>query len=135
MSVNKVILVGRVGKDPEIKYLDGGTAVANFPLATSESYKDKSGEKKEVTEWHNISIWRSLAEVVEKYVKKGSLLYLEGKIKTETYEKNGEKRYSTKIVCNQMQMLGGNQTKEQKPADSFDNEPTPPPDDINEFPF
>jgi len=79
MSINKVILVGNVGKDPEVRYLDSGVAVANFPFATSETYKNKQGEKVTNTEWHNIVMWRGLAEVVEKYVNKGSQLYIEGK--------------------------------------------------------
>ncbi len=107
MSVNKVILIGNVGKDPEVRYLEGGTAVANFPLATSESYKNKSGEKVTSTEWHNIVIWRGLAEVVEKYVKKGSQLYIEGRIRTRSWEdKEGNKRYTTEIYGDNMQMLG-----------------------------
>jgi single-strand DNA-binding protein len=107
MSVNKVILVGNVGKDPEVRYLEKGVAVAKFPLATSETYKGKDGEKVTATEWHNVVLWRGLAETVEKYVKKGSQLYIEGKIRTRTYDdKDGNKRYVTEIVADLMQMLG-----------------------------
>lgn len=105
MSVNKAILIGRVGKDPEVKHLDGGTAVANFSLATSEKYKNKSGEMVENTEWHNIVLWRQLAELTEKYVHKGDQLYLEGKITTRNYDKDGTKHYVTEIVADQMRFL------------------------------
>lgn len=133
MGINKVILVGNVGKDPEIKHLENGTAVANFPLATSESYKNKSGEKVTNTEWHNITVWRGLAEVVEKYVKKGNQLYLEGKIKTRSWDdKDGNKRYTTDIIANNMEMLGAKSNSntqneaapQQKQADEPVNEET-----------
>ena len=107
MSINKVILVGNVGKDPEVRYLDSGVAVANFPLATSETYTAKNGERVSNTEWHNIVAWRGLAEVTEKYIKKGKQLYIEGKIKTRSYEdKDGIKKYMTEIYADSMQMLG-----------------------------
>ncbi len=107
MSVNKVILVGNVGKDPETRYLEGGTVVSRFPMATSEVYKNRAGEKIENTEWHNIVAWRGLAEIVEKYVKKGSQLYIEGRIKNRSYtDKEGNTRYTTDIVADNMQMLG-----------------------------
>lgn len=107
MSVNKVILVGNVGKDPEIRHLDKGVSVANFPLATSESYTAKTGEKVSTTEWHNIVAWRGLAEVAEKYVKKGMQLYIEGRIRTRSWDdKDGVKRYTTEIYADAMQMLG-----------------------------
>ena len=107
MSINKVILVGNVGKDPEVKYLESGTAVARFSLATNESYKNKSGEKVTNTEWHNIEVWRGTAEFVEKYLKKGAQIYVEGKIRTENWEdKDGNKRYTTKILVDSLQMLG-----------------------------
>lgn len=108
MSVNKVILVGNVGRDPEVRYLDKDVAVANFPLATSESYTAKNGEKVTTTEWHNIVIWRGLAKVVEQYVKKGDRLYIEGRIRTRSWEdKDGNKRYTTEIYGDNMEMLGG----------------------------
>jgi single-strand DNA-binding protein len=108
MSVNKVILVGNVGRDPEVRHLDKDVAVANFPLATSETYSAKSGEKVTTTEWHNIVIWRGLAKVVEQYVKKGDRLYLEGRIRTRSWDdKDGNKRYTTEIYADNMEMLGG----------------------------
>jgi single-strand DNA-binding protein len=108
MSVNKVILVGNAGKDPEVRHLDSGVAVANFPLATSETYTAKNGERVTTTEWHNIVLWRGLAEVAEKYVKKGQLLYIEGRIRTRSYDdKDGNKRYMTEIYGDAMRMLGG----------------------------
>lgn len=107
MSVNKVILVGNVGKDPEVRHLDSGVAVANFPLATSETYTAKNGERVSTTEWHNIVLWRGLAEVAEKYVSKGRQLYIEGRIRTRSWDdKEGNKRYTTEIYGDQMQMLG-----------------------------
>lgn len=105
-GVNKVILVGRVGKDPEVKYLEGGAAVAKFTLATNESYKDKQGNKVESTEWHNIVMWRQLAELAEKFVRKGNMLYLEGKIKTRTYGEGDAKKYFTEIIADEMTFLG-----------------------------
>lgn len=107
MSVNKVILVGNVGKDPEVKYLDNGVAVCNFSLATSETYNNKNGEKVTQTEWHNIVLWRKLAEIAETYVKKGMQIYVEGQIRTRSWEdKDGVKRYTTEILGTTMQMLG-----------------------------
>jgi len=107
MSVNKVILVGNVGKDPEIRYLEGGTAVCSFPMATSETYRNREGERVTTTEWHNIVLWRGLAEVAERYVKKGSQLFIEGRIRTRSWDdRDGNKRYTTEIVADNMQMLG-----------------------------
>jgi single-strand DNA-binding protein len=107
--INKAILIGNVGKDPEIRTV-GDNKVANFSLATSETYKDKSGNKQTNTDWHSITIWGKLADVVERYVKKGDRLYLEGKISYRSYDdKEGVKRYVTDIVCNSMTMLGGKQ--------------------------
>ena len=107
MSVNKVILVGNVGKDPETRYLEGGTAVCSFSLATSETYRNRDGEKITNTKWHNIVLWRGLAEVAEKYVKKGSQLFIEGRIRTRSWDdRDGNKRYTTEIVGDNMQMLG-----------------------------
>ncbi len=106
-GVNKVILVGRLGKDPEVRHLENGTPVASFSIATSESYKDKSsGERVEKTEWHNIVLWRGLAEVAEKYLHKGDQVYVEGKLQTRSWEKDGVTRYSTEIVGREMTMLG-----------------------------
>lgn len=102
--VNKVTLIGRLGKDPETRKLDNDRTVTKFSLATSEVYK-KNGQKVEQTEWHNIEIWDRLAEIAGQYLKKGSLIYLEGRIKTDQYDKNGETRYSTKIVARTMNMM------------------------------
>lgn len=107
-GVNKVILVGRLGKDPEVRHLENGATVANFSMATSETYKDRTtGERKETTEWHNVVLWRGLAEVAEKYVKKGDMIYVEGKLKTRSWEKDGVTRYTTEVVGDNMTMLGG----------------------------
>ncbi|HBS88470.1 MAG: single-stranded DNA-binding protein [Bacteroidetes bacterium GWF2_38_335] len=107
MAVNKVILIGNAGKDPEVRHLENNLCVANFTLATSETYKNKNGEKVTNTEWHNIVLWRGLAEVAEKYVKKGSQLYIEGKITYRTYDANdGSKKYITEIVGEEMKLLG-----------------------------
>ena len=115
-GVNKVILVGNLGKDPEVKYLDNGVAVANFSLATTEKYKNKEGEKVSQTEWHNIVLWRGLAEVAEKYLKKGASVYIEGKIKTRKWEdKDGNTRYNTEILADNMTMLGGKKDFQENP--------------------
>ena len=106
MSVNKVILVGNVGRDPETRHLDKGVVVTRFSLATTENYTAKTGEKVSNTEWHNIVAWRGLAEIIEKYVKKGSQLYIEGRLRTNTYEKDGVKHYATEIYADTMHMLG-----------------------------
>ena len=108
MSVNKVILVGNVGKDPEVRYLEKNVAVANFPLATTErGFTMQNGTQvPDRTEWHNIVAWRGLAEIAEKYIRKGSQLYIEGKIQTRSWEKDGIKRYTTEIYADNIQMLG-----------------------------
>jgi single-strand DNA-binding protein len=107
-GVNKVILIGNLGKDPEVRHLDNGASVANFSIATTETYKDRnSGERVDQTEWHNIVLWRGLAEVAEKYLKKGDSIYVEGKLRTRSWEKDGVTRYTTEVVGDQMTMLGG----------------------------
>jgi single-strand DNA-binding protein len=106
-GVNKVILVGNLGKDPEIRHLDNGRAVTNFSLATSEVYKNKEGERVTNTEWHNIVLWTPLAEIAEKYLKKGSQVYLEGKLTNRSYDdKDGIKRYICEVVVRDMTLLG-----------------------------
>ncbi len=106
-GVNKVILIGNLGKDPEVRYLDSGVAVANFSLATTENYKNKEGERVSQTEWHNIVLWRGLAEVAEKWLKKGASVYVEGKIRNRKWEdKEGNTRYTTEILGDNMTMLG-----------------------------
>ena len=134
-GVNKVILIGNLGKDPEVRYLEGGTAVANFSLATSESYKNKNGEVITSTEWHNVVLWRGLAEISEKYLKKGSKIYVEGKLRTRSWQdQDGNNRYTTVIIGDNMTMLGGrpegsSETKPssentvQKPSDNFKGSP------------
>ncbi|MFP4896630.1 single-stranded DNA-binding protein [Paraburkholderia sp. EG304] len=113
-SVNKVILVGNLGADPEVRYLPSGDAVANIRLATTDRYKDKaSGEMKEATEWHRVSFFGRLAEIVSEYLKKGSSVYIEGRIRTRKWQaQDGTDRYSTEIVADQMQMLGGRSNDE-----------------------
>ena len=107
-GINKVILVGNLGNDPEVRYMPNGNAVANISLATSDSWKDKtSGEQQEKTEWHRVVFFNRLAEIVEQYVKKGSKLYVEGRLQTRSWEQDGVKRYSTEIVASEMQMLDG----------------------------
>ncbi len=122
-GINKVILVGHVGKDPEVKYLEGGVALARFPLAASSSFKNKEGQKIETTEWHNVVVWRGLAEIVEKYVRKGKLIYIEGKIKTRQYGEENNKKYITEIVADEMTMLGGPRTDNPEPAASTQSTP------------
>jgi single-strand DNA-binding protein len=105
-GINKVILVGHLGKDPEVRHLDGGVSVASFPLATSETY-NKDGRKIEQTEWHNIVMWRGLADVASKYLQKGKLVYIEGKLRTRSFEdKEGHKKYTTEVVAENFTMLG-----------------------------
>jgi single-strand DNA-binding protein len=107
-GINKVILVGNLGKDPEVRHLEGGVSVANFTLATNEYYKDKQGTRVERTEWHNIAAWRGLAEMADKYLKKGQQVYVEGKIRTRQYQdKDNQTRYITEIIAEEITMLGG----------------------------
>lgn len=114
-GVNKVILIGNLGKDPEVRHLEGGATVANFPIATTETYKDKNGIRQEQTEWHNIVLWRSLADVAEKYLKKGMQIYVEGKLRTRSWEdKEGHKRYTTEVVGETFTMLGSKKSNEEK---------------------
>ena len=105
-GINKVILIGRLGKDPEVRAFEGGTKKAFFTLATSEIYKDKEGKKVEQTEWHNIVCWRNLAEIAEKYLTKGKQIYLEGRLRTRSWEDNGVKKYVTEIEATTFTMLG-----------------------------
>jgi len=108
-SLNKVTLIGNLGKDPEVRHLESGASVANFSMATTETYKNRNGEKVSQTEWHNIVLWRGLAEISEKYLKKGDKIYIEGRIRTRSWQdKDDNTRYSTEIVGDNMIMLGGN---------------------------
>ena len=122
--LNKVILIGRLGRDPEVRYMPNGEAVCNFSVATSESWKDSNGQKQERSEWHNITMYRKLAEIAGQYLKKGSQVYLEGKIQTRKYEgKDGIERTAYEIIANEMKMLGGgNDRGQQAQAET----PTPP---------
>ncbi|GAA3952961.1 single-stranded DNA-binding protein [Hymenobacter algoricola] len=137
-GINKVILVGHLGKDPEVRHLESGASVANFTLATNDYYKDKSGTRVERTEWHNITAWRGLAEVAEKYLKKGHQIYVEGKIRTRQYQdKDNQTRYITEIVADEITMLGGRphgdgQQNQAVPAEAqtFRQEP-----EIDQLPF
>src|SRR5437016_11691490 len=108
-SVNKVILIGNLGKDPEVKFTPQGTAVAKFSLATNERYKDKSGEWQDRTEWHNIVAWQRLAEIAGEYLKKGRSVYIEGRLRTDSWDdkETGQKKYRTEIVANDLVLLGG----------------------------
>lgn len=116
-SVNKVILVGNVGKDPETKFMSNGDAVTNLTIATSESWKDKSGDKQEKTEWHRVTFYRKLAEIAGKYLAKGSQVYIEGKLETRKWtDKEGIEKYSTEIIADEMKMLGSKTKEDSKPA-------------------
>lgn len=141
-GINKVILIGRVGRDPEIKALSSGATIATFSLATSEKWTDKdTGEKTEKTEWHRCVAWRKLAEIISQYVAKGSLIYVEGKLQTRSWEKDGEKRYATEILVNNMQMLDsrregstGKTTEDKRFGDPPPNR-EPGSDDGEDIPF
>ncbi len=127
-GINKVILVGTVGKDPEVRYFQSGDAYCTLSVATNESWKDKNGDKQEKTEWHRVKFTRKLAEIVGDYVKKGQQIYVEGKLETSKYtDKQGIERYSTDIIANEMQMLGGRPSGAERPADRGDNFSTVPP--------
>ncbi len=116
-SVNKAIIIGNAGKDPETKYTEAGVAVCTLALATKHSWKEKDGQRQEKTEWHRVVFWSKLAEIVDKYVKKGSQVYIEGRIETRKWtDKNGVERYTTEIVADQMQMLSG------RPKAEIDND-------------
>ena len=123
-GVNRVILIGRLGRDPELKFTPAGKAVTNFTMATSENWKDDSGEKQERTEWHRIVIWGKLAEVAAKYLSKGKQVYIEGKLQTSEWtDKEGQKRYTTEIIANNMTMLdskGGKGDDARPDMDDFD---------------
>ena len=122
--VNKAILIGRVGKDPDVRTV-GDSKVANFSVATSEKYKDRNGQKQEKTQWHRVTAWRQLAEIIQKYVKKGILVYIEGRIEYREYESDGVKKYATDIVASEMKMLSfpdDAEKKEEAPAEEAPND-------------
>ena len=143
-GVNKVILVGNLGNDPEVRYMPNGNAVANVSLATSETWKDKSnGEQQEKTEWHRVVFFNRLAEIVEQYVKKGTKLYVEGRLQTRSWDQDGVKRYSTEVVANEMQMLdsrggasqdfSGSQIAAEPAAQSSQQQAAAPPQNFDNF--
>ena len=123
-SVNKVILVGNLGRDPEVRYMPNGEAVCNFSIATTDNWKDKNGQKQERTEWHNIVMYRKLAEIAGEYLKKGRPVYIEGRLQTRKWQtKEGQDRYTTEIVAEQMQMLGGGRAEGGAPFDpAYENQ-------------
>ena len=124
MTVNKVTLIGRLGRDPEVRYMSNGDAVCNFSIATSESWKDAQGNRQERTEWHAVTLYRRLAEIAGQYLKKGSLVYLEGKIQSRKYTgKDGIERTAYDIICHEMKMLGGGQPENAPQANSQAPEP------------
>ena len=134
MSVNKAILIGNVGKDPDVRHLENDVTVARFTLATSESYKKSSGEVVKTTEWHNIVLWRGLAQVAEKYVKKGSQIYIEGKIRTRSYDdKDGNKKYFTEIQGDNLTLLGKKESSDSTQAAPINEVGTNNQIDINHF--
>jgi single-strand DNA-binding protein len=134
MSVNKVILIGNIGADPEVRYLDSNKVVANMRLATTEGYKDKEGNRVTQTEWHNLEMWDDLAKIAEKYIRKGKEIYVEGKIKTDTWQdKEGNNRYTTKIRVTSLTLLrGGNENQsadhgknQTNPSENISSSPNP----------
>lgn len=134
--LNKVILIGRLGQEPTIRYMPNGEAVCNFSVATSEKYTDKNGQRQEATEWHNVTMYRKLAEIAGQYLKKGSQVYLEGKIQSRKYQgKDGIERTAYEIIANEMKMLGGNsQATQEQPKRQ--QEPTAPVENItDDVPF
>ncbi|SDB92086.1 single-stranded DNA-binding protein [Williamwhitmania taraxaci] len=140
MSLNKVMLIGNVGKDPEIRSANG-VQVASFPIATTEVFSSKAGQRQEHTEWHNIVVWRGLADVVEKYVKKGTPLYVEGRIRNRSYDgKDGVKHYITEILCDNLRLLGRKEATNGAPTQEYAAPKSPdvsqePPSDADDLPF
>jgi len=135
-GINKVILIGHLGADPELRYTANGTAVARFNLATNESYTDKDGNRQEWTEWHRIVAWRKLAEICGQYLSKGRQVYIEGRLRTRSWEQDGVKRYTTEIEARDLQMLGSPQDR---PGPREAEPPFPPPQggpaDEDDIPF
>jgi single-strand DNA-binding protein len=130
--LNKVILIGRLGRDPETRFMANGEAVCNFSVATSEKYTDKNGQRQEATEWHNVTMYRKLAEIAGQYLKQGSQVYIEGKIKSRKYtDKNGVERTAYEIIANEMKMLGGNsQATQEQPK--REQAPAAPVEDVDD---
>ena len=136
-GVNKVMLIGHLGADPELRYTPSGAAVANFRMATSETWTDANGEKQERTEWHSIVAWRKLAEICGEYLKKGSQVYIEGRLQTRSWEgQDGVKRYSTEVVARDMQMLGGKPGGAAAAPEAYEESPPPEvPEEDDDLPF
>ena len=135
-SINKVILIGNLGKDPEVRYMPNGEAVANFSIATTDSWKDKSGAKQERTEWHNIVMYKKLAEIAGEYLKQGRPVYLEGRLQTRKWQtKEGQDRYTTEIVADVMQMLGGKDDSSKSTVSSNDKKQSALPQKSNDNNF
>jgi single-strand DNA-binding protein len=135
-GVNKVILIGNLGKDPDIFSFENGVKKASFPLATTESYKDKEGNRVDQTEWHNIVLWRGLAEIAEKYLNKGKQIFLEGRIKTRSWDdKDGNKRYITEILGDNLTMLGGRRDQNETQQNKVEEPPAPEPTSEDDLPF
>jgi len=135
-GVNKVILIGNLGKDPDIFSFENGVKKASFPLATTESYKDKEGNRVDQTEWHNIVLWRGLAEVAEKYLNKGKQIFLEGRIRTRSWDdKDGNKRYTTEILGDNMTMLGGRKDQNEIQQNKVEEPAAPEPTSEDDLPF
>ena len=122
-AINKVLLIGNVGKEPEIKTLEGGNKFANITLATSFTYTDRNGQKREETEWHSVVTYGKLSDVVEKFVRKGSLLFVDGRLHTRSWESNGKTCYKTEIICNGIQMLNRIEQAVQQPQEEIDDIP------------
>jgi len=137
MTVNRVILVGKLGQDPETKCMANGDCICSFSLATSETWKDKqTGEKKERTEWHRISAWRQLGEFCGKYLTKGKQVYLEGKLQTRSWDKDGQKHYTTEILASEVKFVGGaTQQERQEPKQQYSEPPAAPDDPNSDLPF
>ena len=134
--LNKVILIGRLGKDPEVRYMPNGEAVCNFSVATSESWKDSNGQKQERSEWHNVTMYRKLAEIAGQYLRKGSQLYLEGRIQSRKYQcKDGIERTAYEIIANEMKMLGGNSQATQEQPKRQQAPAAPVEDMADDVPF
>jgi single-strand DNA-binding protein len=139
-SVNKVILIGNLGRDPEMRYMPSGDAIANFSIATTDTWKDKDGQKQERTEWHRISVFGKLAEICGEYLKKGAPVYVEGKLQTRKWQdKEGNERQTTEVVADRMQMLGGRSTASENEQPSVNeagsNVPSTDFDDLDSVPF
>jgi single-strand DNA-binding protein len=130
-TVNKVILVGRLGADPELKYTPSGRAIANFSMATNESWKDRDGNPQEKTEWHRVTAWGKLAEIIGEWLKKGSSVYIEGKLQTRSYDdSNGVKRYITEVVAGSLEMLGNGRKEENQYSEEPESGIPPEEDDL-----